>query len=768
MRGARDPRSDIHDSNKHMRNRSIHRTRRAAFALSLISTASAWAVDAPAPAASAAADATGGLQAVTVTAQKREANLQDVAASVTAIGGESIEGQELRTTKDLAREVPGATSWNAESRARPRFFLRGIGSNEATNNAVQPIAVYVDEVYLLNSMFLGEPLFDLDRVEVLRGPQGTLWGKNTTGGAYDFVSAKPSFSRTSGYAKIGIGDYGQRLIEGAYGGPIEDDVIAHRFSFHQDSHGGWAHNSVDGKPVGNLRDTAGRYQIAARFTPDLKASLNFHVRDFSGTESPTYPVTKPGVPTFGYTSPYVTTGSRGTVDLNGGEPEVRVHHEGVTGNVDWNLGGLTLSSITAFDKGHRENLPADSDFTPVEVSRSYGDNHARQFSQELRLTSPGTDALSWIAGAYYFKDTNDSYAAAATTLPVNANLPALTYTTYEQKTESKAVFGSATWRFDDRLSVTGGLRYTSETVGIDLDALGSVATISGSVPFGSNQWWIQSQANTPLKTIVTQNASNTWNNVGYDFTPQYWLSENQLVFVRVASGYRSGNYAGSSLAAPPSVVQPEKLQAYEAGYKSEWLNHRLVFNASAYFYDYKNMQLTVNRVIDGTFVSVLANAGQGKVKGIELEAKARVTQQLTLRANLSSLHTRFTSLTTGNKSYAGYNFARVPNVTGLVGADERFHLATGTVTLSTDWSYQSKTNFNVTDNTDPYALQKGFWLGTARASYAFAGDKVELGTFVNNVTNQNYKIQAQLYSNNRYVTRLGDPRTFGVTLTSRF
>lgn len=751
-----------------MRNRSIGRARRAAFALSFASTTGVFAAEGPAAPAAAASASGVELQTITVTAQKREANLQDVAASVTAIGGESIEKAELRTTKDLAREIPGATSWNAESRARPRFFLRGIGSNEATNNAVQPIAVYVDEVYLLNSMFLGEPLYDLARVEVLRGPQGTLWGKNTTGGAYDFVSERPSFTKNSGYAKIGIGDYGQRLIEGAYGAVIDEDRITNRFSFHQDSHGGWAHNSVDGKPVGNLRDTAGRYQIAAKFTPDLTGALNFHVRDYSGTESPTYAVTKPGVPTFGYTSPYVLTGSRGTVDLNGGEPEVRVHHEGVTGNVDWKLGGLTLSSITAFDKGHRENLPADSDFTPVEVSRSYGDNRARQFSQELRLTSPGTDALSWIAGAYYFKDTNDSYAAAATTLPVNANLPALTYTTYEQKTESKAVFGSATWRFDDKLSVTGGLRYTSETVGIDLDADGSVARISGTVPFTSNEWWVKSQANTPLTTIVTQNASNTWNNVGYDFTPQYWLADNQLVFFRVASGYRSGNYAGSSLAAPPSVVQPEKLQSYEAGYKSEWLNHRLVFNASAYFYDYKNMQLTVNRVIDGTFVSVLANAGAGTVKGLEFEAKARVTEGLTLRANLSTLHTRFTSLVTGTKSYAGYNFARVPNVTGLVGLDERVHVGSGTVGFATDWSYQSKTNFNVTDNTDPYALQKGFWLGTARASYAFAGDKVELSAFVNNLTNENYKIQAQLYSNNRYVTRFGDPRTYGATLTTRF
>jgi iron complex outermembrane receptor protein len=210
------------------------------------------------------------------------------------------------------------------------------------------------------------------------------------------------------------------------------------------------------------------------------------------------------------------------------------------------------------------------------------------------------------------------------------------------------------------------------------------------------------------------------------------------------------------------------LVSYELGYKSSWLNNRLVFNASAYYYDYKNMQLTVNRVIDGTFVSVLANAGKGEVKGIEFEARALLTQNLTLRGNLSSLHTKFKELVTGTTSYAGYNFARVPNVTGLIGLDYAVLLGSGRLRLATDWSYQSKTNFNVTNNTDPYALQERYWLGTLRASYAFAGDKTVVSAFVNNVADKDYKIQAMLYANSRYNTRLGDPRTVGVSVTTRF
>ena len=744
--------------------------RGALYAISFVSASGAFAADSPDGTLETAAASTAAtvLEAVTVTAQKREENLQDVPAAVTAIGGQAIQDTELRTTKDLAAEIPGATSWNAESRARPRFFLRGIGSNEATNNAVQPIGIYNDEVYLLNSLFLGEPLFDLDRVEVLRGPQGTLWGKNTTGGAYNFVSRKPSFTSAGGYAKIGLGDYGQQLVEAAYGGPIDGDVLAQRVSLHYESHGGWATNSVDGKPVGDLRDIAARYQLTARITPDLTASLNVHVRDFDGTDTPTYPITKPGVPTFGYTAPFVTSGNRGVVDLNGGVPEQKVHHSGASANIKWNINTLTLTSITAFDTGRREALPQDGDFSPVEISRSYGDNRARQYSEELRLASSRADALNWIVGAYFFKDTNDSYAAAATTLPVSAAVPALSYTTYRQKTDSKAVFGSVSYEATDDLSFTGGLRYTSEKVGIDLTTLGSVQSANGTVPFGSNEWWEISQAGLPLQTVVTQDAVNTWNNVGYDFTPQYTIGTDQMLYARTASGYRSGNYAGSSLTAPPAVVQPEKLTSYEIGYKSEWLHHRLLFNASAYYYDYKNMQLTVNRVIAGQFVSVLANAGQGHVKGIEFEGRALLTNDLTLHGNLSALHTRFDQLVTGTTSYAGYNFARVPNVTGLVGLDYRVPLSEGRFHLGTEWNYQSQTNFNVTNNTDPYALQPAYWLGNLQASYAFPGDKTVLSAFVANATNRLYKVQAMLYSNNRYNTRFGDPRTFGMTLTTHF
>ncbi|MBL8269706.1 TonB-dependent receptor [Steroidobacter sp.] len=710
------------------------------------------------------------LQTIVVTAQKRSENIQRVPSAVTALLGADILDDELRSTKDIAKEVPGATSWNAESRARPRFFIRGVGSNEATNNAVQPIGIYADEVYYLNSLFLGGPLFDLGRVEVLRGPQGTLWGKNTTGGAYNFVSKQPEFT-TDGYAKLGIGNYGQRLVEAALGGPIYDDVLAHRFAVHYDKRGGLATNRVNGEEVGTIEDKAARYLLKAQVTQDLTATLNLHARSYSGDSTPTYAVTRPGVAAYdGYVSPYVSSGDRSVVDYGGESTPTEVDTVGANLKIEYAFGDLTLTSISAFDSGERSSAVSNLANTPTVRSYSYGTNDSDQWSQELRLTSDPSGRISWIAGVYFFRDENHNYSASATLLPVSAATRALNYSEYEQETESRAAFGSVTVDVTDRISITGGLRYTEETVGIDLDTYSSVQTVNGTVPFTNSNWWRGTQyAGLPLQLVATQHREKTWDNLGFDLTPQFTISDTQLAYVRVATGYRSGNYAGgASLGSPPVVVEPEKLLAYEVGYKSSWFDDRLTLNAAAYYYDYKDIQLTVNRIIDGVFRSILSNAGEGTVKGIELEARAQITPNLNVHGNISSLRTEYTELVTGTTSYAGYNFARVPDVTGLIGADYNISLPAGQLRFGADWAYTGEHNFNITDNTDPFVVQKGYWLGSLRASYQLPGGKSTIGAYVSNVTDKDYKVQAQLYSNGFYPTRLGDPRTYGLTLTNRF
>lgn len=733
--------------------------------------------------AAAGADDVSTLETVTVTATRREEALQKVPAAVTAISGSEIQDEDLRTTKDVAKFVPGTQGWNTESRARPRFFIRGVGSNEATNNAVNPVGFYVDQVYYNNNLFIGGPLFDLQQVEVLRGPQGTLWGKNTTGGAFHFISKTPTFT-DGGYTKLEIGNYGTRVVDTAYGGVINPDVLAARAAVHYETRGGLATNTTTGNPVGDFTDEAARFQLLANISPDLSALLNVHVRDLKGSQNPWYSVTKNGsADRFGYTAPIGNgSGDRDDVAYNTDLP-LKVDAKGINLNLNWNLGQYTLTSITAFDDGSRWGI-VDADYTPNEwpngSGRSYTKNTVAQKSQEFRLASPKEDRFNWIGGLYYFTDTNDSFSASAS-LTGNSATQAYYYTQYRQDTTSKAIFGNASYAFTERFKLNGGIRYTTETVGIDLTTKSAAAI--GSTYAVSGNWWEPGAVNAPLTTYYSTNGriQNTWSNTGYDITPEYQLDENQLTYLRHASGFKSGNYntyinPNSNLASVSqfAVVKPERLISTEVGYKSSWLDKRLVFNASAFHYDYKDMQLVVNQVFNNIFFPTLANAGQGKANGFELESVYQATNALKLRANLGYIRTRFSELIAGGVNYAGFNFARVPQLTSTLGADYRIPTDKGNLTLANDWTYTSKTNFNVTDNSDPYALQEAYWLGNVRVSFALPGDKTILGAYVNNVTDKRYKTQAQLYAGavngagGHYLTGYGDPRTFGVSLTFKY
>jgi iron complex outermembrane receptor protein len=742
---------------------------------------------APAVAADEAAEPVR-LDTVVVTAQRRAQNLQDVPSAVTSLGGEAIQADEdIKSTKDIARYVPAATGWNTESRARPRFFIRGIGSNEATNNSVGPIGIYVDEVYFGNNLFQGGPLFDLDRVEVLRGPQGTLWGKNTTGGAFHFVSKKPTFS-AGGYGKVELGDWGQKVLEGAYGGEVLADTLAGRISFYSESRNGWTTNASTGNEVGNLDDFALRGQLLAEITPSLDLLFDVHLRKFDGSQTPWYPITEAHVPNaFGYLGAYDASGDRSTVQYNANDLPVKVNTHGVTGTLNWDLESAKLTSISALNLGDRTTV-TDGDYTPREGSRGYGTNSVRQFSEELRLTSAGKGPLQWIAGLYYYDESNDSFAATAT-LPSTGNpygggATAYNYNQYTQKLKSYAVFGGGSYAVTEQFKVNAGLRWTHDT--IDFNGIARVAA-PGPVTFDpSAPFYLPGAVTSALATFTSNDSRHSWSNLGYDVTPEFKLGDSQLLYFRHAKGYRSGNI--NTNISPPrsffSTVDPETLKSYEVGYKSTWLDKRLTFNAAAYYYDYKNIQLVVNHPdpsLAAGFYPNLENAAANKVKGIEFEARYQVTTALLLRTNLSVLHNEFTAFNTTvlvngvavpTTRFVGYHFARVPQVTGLVGGDYVWGWADGgSLRLSTDWSYQSQVNFNVQDYTNPATYQKSFWVGFLRASYWFPGDKVGLGVYVNNATNREYKVQAfpgTSAPNTVHATAFGDPRTYGASLNVKF
>lgn len=708
----------------------------------------------------AAADNGTTLAKVVVTAQKREETAQEVPAALSVLSGDKIRDDSLESANEVTRYIPNASAGTTEGHGRPRWWIRGLGTGDQGANTVSPVGIYVDDVYIANISATGFPLFDLDRVEVLRGPQGTLWGKNTTAGAINFVSRKPTFEQ-SGYFKAGAGDYNDRVVEGAVGDALVDDRLAARLSFHHQGRDGYNENLADNDDRGALEDDAARLQFLARINDELEANLNLHARsyhDTGGYSTVSYGLRPNGTNQFGYS----IDPKQGEVNYNA-KYLATIDQVGSNLNLTWQLGELALTSITAFEHFTRDGW-SDSDNTPQELQRSYAYADSQQWSQEFRLASPREDRLNWVLGFHYFNEDLDSDNASAALnnpfIPRYYNDLA-----YNQGTESYAVFGSSTYNFTDDFSVTAGLRWTRETKDIDLRRLQN----QGQASFAGSDWWKTSSVTTPLVVNAVQDESNTWSDWTYDLTPEYRLSDNARVYFRYAYGFRSGGYnTGATNQATVATVDPEYLTDYELGLKSEWLDGRLNANASVFYYDYKDIQLNIVSAVNNQTVSRLANGAQGEVYGAEFELEAIPVQNLHVNFALGLLHTEFTDYTSGPNDYSGNNFVRAPNVSAVLGADYRIPLNVGgAVILGTDWNTRSRQYFFSNDQTENMRTG-GYTLGNARVTYELPGETTRVTAYVDNLTDKEYRNHTLPGGFQTAALMFGDPRTFGVSVTTDF
>ncbi|MFD2641943.1 TonB-dependent receptor [Pseudomonas japonica] len=708
------------------------------------------------------------LPTVTVTAQKREESLQDVAAAVSAVSGKSIleTGGGFTAGKAL-RDVPNAIAPEFAGNQRPRWYIRGMGSGDMASTTVYPVGIYFDDTYISPHIATGAPLYDLERVEILRGPQGTLWGKNTTGGAINFVSRKPQFEEGNGYFKVDAGNYDARQYEGAYGGTLVEDRLAARVAFVDQSRDGQLKNIVDDHTVGDVHDQSVRAQFLARLSDDLDATLQLRSRDYKGQGIATRAWgAGPGGTTLFGPAPAVDDDEAAFT----GKAEDRIQHNGVQLNLQWALGELTLDSITAFDdiqeKAQGPNMGI------YEFGRSHGDDHWRQVSQELRLSSARNQPVSWIVGTHLFHENLDS-ANSSAILPTAYNAPfgVASYgrTDLEQTTTSYALFGSSTWQATDDLSLTLGLRWTRETKDIDLHRV--AATDAADVSFGGVEgWWKQYTG--ALATVASQDEKRTWNKLTYDFTPEYQLNDNARVYFRYAKGFRSGGFnGGATVQVEASVVAPENVDAYELGIKSEWFDERLVANANVFYYDYADIQVNNVSVSNGQVISLLTNSGAGVIRGAEFEVQALPLQNLQLRGSLGLLHTELKDFSSpGGPDYSGNRIARSPSRTLSVGASYRIPLEGGdAVTLDNSWRYQSRIYFLPTAQEDHSVSQGGYTLGNASLTYHFGGRQdLDVSAYVNNLTDKRYKTDSVPLPFDVAWDARGDRRTYGVSVTSHF
>ncbi|SNR85398.1 iron complex outermembrane recepter protein [Methylobacillus rhizosphaerae] len=714
------------------------------------------------------------LGSVVVTAQRREENAQEVPTAISVLGGDDLQERGVgRSAGEILNNVPNSSAGTIQN-GRPRWWIRGVGAGQQQLDFPNPIGFYIDDVFISNASATGIPIFDLERVEVLRGPQGTLWGKNTTGGAVNIVSKKPTFSdKPEGYVKADYGSFGDKVIQGAIGGTIVDERIAGRISFYNQDLDGRFKNQFNGKTAGAVDDAVIRGQLLFSLTPDLDALLNVYHRKYK-TDGNVGTV-KSNSATGVFRDGYIPSTDINHVSSNA-EDSNEVTQNGISLNVNWQLGKLTLTSITAFANYKQETL-SDSDNTPLEIGRGYTDAKSHQWSQEFRLASPREDRWNWLTGFFYFKEDIDSYTAAARLpdgatpqLPGSSQAVSFNSTDLSHKTESYAIFGSTTYSFTDKFDVTLGARWTTEEKEYDLNRLNNGNAASWS---DYAQWWNNYNGNYGDVGTFSDSRSKRWNAFTYDITPQFKISDTQRVYFKFSRGIKSGGY--NTAAANPlalNTLKPEELNVYEIGYKSEWLDGRLNFNANAFYYDYSNVQVNVVGTNLSVPISYLQNVEKASVKGAEFELEALPTTNLHLNANIGLLKTEFEKfdVQNGGGNYDGNEFVRAPHLTAQVAARYRIPLNNGNqLVLSADARYQGKQYFFVVPQDNDLLNQDPYTLVNARVTYSTQGDKVELTAYVNNLFDKEYRYHALPASNATGNTVYwGNPRTIGASLTFRF
>lgn len=725
------------------------------------------------------------LNAVIVTAQYKSQNIQDVPAAITAVSGKDLVAKGSTFIGDVLTFTPNAAAQNPDGDTRPRWYIRGLGTGDVSASTVFPVGIYADGVYLNAPVAGAGDLFDLERIEVLRGPQGTLYGKNTTAGAVNYISRKPVFSdKASGYATVGLGDYNLHTFEGAVNGQISDRVAV-RGAFYSEDRDGYAKNLATGDTYGDVDKKAFRIQVLAKVSDQVDALLKLSSQTVNDSGS------NGSLAVGKYWGVYQRPEGRDT-NLDFAESG-KLQHDGLSLTLNGRLDhGLMLTSITAFDQTKQKSL-ADGDYTPYDVARSYGNNEWKQYSQELRIASDADKKLSWITGVHYFNENLDARSVNArlnSKLPngnaaQTASSPAYKDVSYTQDNQSLAVFGNSTYKFTDKFKITGGLRWTWEEKDIDLD-LTQITTAN----YSNGSWWNKNAyTNTVYNGVVGANASiqrkKSWNELTYDITPEYEFSPDLKTYFKYSHGFRSGgfNTGLSSNVSQLTDVNPEYLDSYELGLKSALLDGRLIANANIFYYDYEDIQtnLLVNLQGEGGGVtSVLTNGPQAEVKGAELELDYLATDNLRLRLAAAYLDSEYTDFVdrdplTGSVSAdnTGNRLVRSPKYTLGIGGDYTFNLDSGArIIVGTDASYRDREFFLVNRQNyqvDPTLSQKAYTLWNANIGYYSADNKYQVNAYVKNLLDEEYQVHGRPNGPaGLYVKTYGNPRQIGASLTARF
>lgn len=687
---------------------------------------------------------------VIVTARRRAESLQDVPVSVSALDANRIVELQAENIAGLQNAVPNLHIDRGDG-ANTVIFIRGIGQNDSLAFADAGVGVYVDDVFVARSQAAFLDLFDVERVEVLRGPQGTLYGRNTIGGAVKFVSAEPP-EQLGLYVEAGGGNFGYQALKARLGGPLSDDLRG-KIAVAAIQRDGYATNTLDGADDGDTKSLAWRGTLAYTPTDSTRISLSVDgkrdrpdtsrspVRETSVTGfadpvgAPFSPTTFPAA-----TDPYrVDVNANDMSDLSAWGVTLKA---GVDLSDAWSIESITSYRDMDFD------LALDTDGTPLPILDILVLQDADQFSQELRATYDAHAGFTAVAGVYYFHDDDltfsgvDDGSLSVFGFPVTLfGLATSSLADTHQKTESMAAFADASYDLASRLTLSAGVRYTYEEKEsrrrFENFFDPAISVIENTPPFLSGA----GVPGTPISGKAHFDA------VTPRLSLSYRATDDAMLYASASRGFKSGGFDGRGTTNFGfQAFDPETVWGYEVGLKSTWVDGRVVANAALFYNDYQDLQVTSFGAdpVSGTFVSLFSNAAKARTQGAELELTARATAGLTLNAAVGYLDAKyeeFNTLVGGLPAdVSDRELVNAPEWSGSLGITYEHQFSPSLLgTVHVDGAYRDKTFTEITASQvlaqDPYTLANAF------ISVRTDDDRWEVRAGGQNLTDEKVRVQ---------------------------
>jgi iron complex outermembrane receptor protein len=728
-----------------------------------------------------------GLDDIVVTAQRRTERLQSVPIAVSVLTPTTLTNNGVHSLQDLGATVPGFVATKSAGYGAAPLSIRGIGGANGGGNffADEPVATYIDGVYVGRLSVATSDIVDLDGIQILRGPQGTLYGRNSTAGAILIATKRPT-NDLEGQVNASIDTIGNERVEAAVGGPVVSDVLQARIAGAYADHQGWGRNVVTGRRTNNGRDITIRGSL--RFVPTSDITIDLIGEHADQHFAPgLFRVAK--VTGGAADSPYVLRPDFNQAMQNNQYSFDENNYSFITNNsvnlsAEYRGEAVTVNSISAYRTFDVDGL-ADSDNTaPADLTggplRSFNSARLRnkQFTQELRFSSPQADSrFKWTVGGFYIHEdnavapfviqTSTAYFGLGTNATFNAT----------QKLDAYAGFGDVSYELVKGLTIRLGGRYSYETKVFDVTQ--QVVTLVGGVrPVPPPPTVL------PAGYVVAApppfHSQASFENFSGRAVVDYQITHDVLAYASFSQGFKSGGFNAFGLV---PAFKPETVNAYEIGLKTELFDHLLRFNTDAFLYDYDNLQTRQGVTTGG--VSIV-NAGRARIKGVEVESTLAPMQGLKLGLNVTYLDARFLDGTLQRVPLAAtYKFgANLPletvNLAGnwlsraprwqLGGTADYQTAVSRTLKLSLGGSvrYQTNVYYSETQQAGIDTFRSGAWAEVGvRVTLAEVGDRWNVGLFGENINDNRHLTQITPLSSFPYGT-LNEPRRFGLRTAVKF